>query len=245
MKKLFIGSVLAAVLSSTSASAVELTGGYVELGYSTFTDRDFGDRYNYNGSAEVAFSRMFSLQLDLGGYRFQDLGETANNITLHTNLHTGGNASFGAFIGQDFLSGDEDVRFYGIEGGFDAGPATIEGYLGRYDVENVSGLDGTLFGVSAVTDINDSWEFRSSYDYVDDLAGTLDVGVLALGANYLLTDQAEIYAELGATHFSIPGGSTNEAFVGVGVRMNFGNERGTTFGRRGLFAHVPGLPGLN
>jgi len=244
VKKLFIGSTLSAALLSSAAYAVEVTGGYLDLGYSTFTDSDFGDRYNFNGSGEVAFSRMFSVQLDIGGYRFADLGETATNVTLHTNLHTSGNASFGAFYGQDSLD-DADFQFYGVEAGFDAGPATIEGYLGYHELDDFSGVDGTLFGISAVSELGDDWEFLASYDYVADFLGGIDTGVFALSAKYLITDQAEVYGEIGTTHFSLPFGSTNEAFVAIGVRMNFGNSRGTTFGRRGVFAPLAGLPGIN
>lgn len=245
LKKLFIYSALSATLSTGAAQAVELTGGYLDLGYSTFTDTDFGDVYNLNGAVELAFTRAFSAQLDLGGYRFQDLGETATNWTLHTNLHTSGNASFGAFYGQEKLE-DADFDFFGIEGGFDAGPAEIEGYIGRQELSNVSGLDGTIFGVSATTELSDRWDFTASWDIVDNFVGALDYNLFAIGATYAAADNAEVYGKFGVAHISSPlvSGSSNEAYVGVGVRVNFGNDRGTTFGRRGVLAKLPGLPGL-
>ena len=242
MKKLFIGSSLAAVLFSSAAYAVELTGGYLNLGYSTFTDTDFGDKFNFNGSGEVAFAKSFSTQLDLGVYRFPDISENATNWALHANLHTNNNASFGAFYGRDVVDGP-DFEFYGIEAGFDAGRAEIEGYLGRQEIVDFSGFDGTLFGVSVSTDIDDKWEFTASYDLVDNFVGVLDYNLFAIGANYAVTDNAELYGTLGTAHLSSPvvSGSTNEAYVGIGLRVNLGNKRGTTFGRRGVVDKLPGL----
>ncbi|MEM7291517.1 MAG: porin [Pseudomonadota bacterium] len=244
MKNIIFSSALTTLLVSGNAYAIEVTGGYVDLGYSTFTDTDLGDKYNYNASGELAFSRMFSLQLDLGGYRFADLDESATNITLHTNLHTSGNASFGAFYGRDNVDGP-DFQFYGVEAGFDAGPADIEGYLGRQDVTDFSGLDGTLFGISVISDLSDDWQIRASYDLVDNFTGALDFGLFSIGANYTIGDTAELYGNLGTAHISSPivSGSSNEAYVNLGVRINFGSKRGTTFGRRGPLDKIPGLPG--
>ncbi|EEX10965.1 conserved hypothetical protein [Ruegeria lacuscaerulensis ITI-1157] len=241
MTKLFFGSALATVVLAGAATSAEVTGGYLDLGYSTFTDSVWGDKYNLNGSVELAFDRSFSLQLDLGGYRFQDLGENGTNVTLHANLHAAPNASFGAFFGQDNTDG-EDWRVYGLEAGFDAGGATIEGYLGRQEVKGFSGLDGILFGISSTASLNDDWDLHASYDLMTDLVGVLDAGTFTMGAHYSLTDQAEVYGEFGATRFSADGGNSTETFVGIGVRMNLGNNRGTTFGRRGVFDKLPGLP---
>ncbi|MDA7967176.1 porin [Ruegeria sp.] len=242
MKKLFLSSALTTTLVAGSAQAVELTGGYVDLGYSTFTDSALGDKYNLSGSGELAFSKSFSTQLDLGGYRLQNLDGTTTNWTLHANLHTASNASFGAFIGRENSDG-ADFDFYGIEAGFDAGKATIEGYLGRQEVVDFSGLDGTLFGISVVSDIDDKWQFSANYDLVDNIAGILNSGMFSIGANYAVADNAEIYGTLGTAHLSSPivSGSSNEAYVGFGVRVNLGNARGTTFGRRGVLSKLPGL----
>jgi hypothetical protein len=245
VKKHIICSILAALSTIGTAQAAEFSGGYLNLDYSTFTDTDFGDAYNLNGAAELAFSRAFSAQLDLGVQRFQDLSETATNWTLHGNLHTANNASFGLFYGQEDLD-DADFEFYGIEAGFDAGPAEIEGYLGRQDLTNASDLDGTLFGISAKTELTDAWELSTSFDIVDNFGGALDFNLFAIGASYAAADNAEVYGNLGVAHISssLVSGSSNEAYVTVGVRVNFGNDRGTTFGRRGVLTQLPGLPGL-
>ncbi len=224
---------------------MELTGGYVDLGYSTFTDSDFGDVFNLNGACELAFSRSFSAQLDLGGYRFQNLNENATGWTLHANLHTTRNASFGAVYGRENVDGP-DFDFYGSEAGFDAGPVDVEGYLGHQEVPDFSGFGGTLFGVSVSNDVTDKWQISASYDLVDNIYGVLDFGLFSVGANYAVSDNAELYGNIGTAHISSPiiSGSTNEAYVGIGIRMNLGNERGTTFGRRGVLDKLPGLPGL-
>ncbi len=245
MKKIIATSALTSLLLAGAAHAVEVTGGYLDLGYSTFTDSDLGDVFNLNGAGELAFARAFSAQLDLGAYRFQDLGETATNWTLHGNWHTSGAASFGAFYGQEDID-NVDFEFYGLEAGFDAGEAEIEGYLARHELSDFSDVDGTLFGISATTDLNDQWQLAASFDRVDNLLNALDYNLFAVTANYAAGANAQVYGKLGVAHISSPivSGSTNEAYIGVGVRVNLGNERGTTFGRRGVLARLPGLPGL-
>lgn len=242
MKKILLYSVLTTTLATSAAQAVELTGGYLDLGYSTFTDSNLGDKLNFNGSGELAFSKAFSTQLDLGAYRFPNQSENGTSWTLHANLHTNSNASFGAFYGRDYVNGP-DLAFYGIEAGFDAGPAEVEGYLGRQEVVGSSGFDGALFGISVVTDINDQWQFNASYDLLDNVYGVLDYNLFSIGANYAVSGNAEIYGTLGTAHVTSPivSGSTNEAYVGIGVRVNLGNERGATFGRRGVLTKLPGL----
>ncbi|WP_170329962.1 porin [Ruegeria arenilitoris] len=242
MKNVFIYCVLTASISTTAAHAVEVTGGYLDLGYSTFTDSDFGNAFNLNGSGELAFSRSFSTQLDLGGYRFQDADENVSSWTLHANLHTSVSASLGAYYGRDYVDGP-DLEFYGIEACFDAGPAEVEAYLGRQQVVDFSDVDGTLFGIAVSTDVSDQWQFTLSYDLIDDLYGLLDYDLYTLGADYYVLDNTIIYGNLGVAHISTPiaSGSTNEAYVAVGVRMNLGNKRGTTFNRRGVVDKLPGL----
>ncbi len=240
MKTAFVCSALTAATIAGAVQAAEITGGYIDLGYSTFTDSNLGDVYNLNGSGEVAFSKSFSTQLDLGGYRFQDEDLDGNGFTLHANLHTGNSASFGAFYGRDNLE-HEDFQFYGLEAGFDAGTVEIEGYIGRQDLKGVSDADGTVLGIAVFSDINDKWELNAKYDLLDNVEGLLDVNTFSVGTAYNLTEQAEVYGELGTAHMSVGNASTNEAFVGVGVRMNFGKSRGTTFGRRGVLTKLPGL----
>lgn len=244
MKKSFFYSTVSVIVMAGSAQAVEVTGGYLNLGYSTFTDTDLGDAYTLNGSGELAFNRAFSTQLDLGVQRFQDLGETSTNWTLHGNWHTQGNASFGAFYGQEDID-EADYEFYGLEAGFDAGPAEIEAYIGRQELSNFSGADGNMFGISASTDLSNTWELNGSLDLLRDVDGFLDLNLFSIGATYAATDTAEVYGNIGVAHISTDlfSGSENEAYVSFGVRVNFGNERGTTFGRRGVLALLPGLPG--
>lgn len=244
MKKTFLYSTVSVLIAAGSAQAVEVTGGYLNLGYSTFTDTDFGDAYTLNGSGELAFTRAFSTQLDLGVQRFQDLGETSTNWTLHGNWHTQGNASFGAYYGQEDID-EADYEFYGLEAGFDAGPAKIEGYIGRHDLTNLSDADGAMFGISASTDLSNTWELNGGLDVLRDVDGVLDLNLFSIGASYAASDMAEVYGNIGVAHISsdLISDSENEAYVSFGVRVNFGNERGTTFGRRGVLALLPGLPG--
>ncbi len=239
MKKIIATSTLTSLLLTSAAYAVEVTGGYVDLGYSTFTDSDLGDVYNLNGAGELAFSRVFSLQLDAGGYRFEDEDYNGTNVTLHANLHTQ-TASFGAFYGQDHIE-DETFQFYGVEAGFGAGPAQIEGYLGFQDLKEASGADGAILGISAGGAVNDKWTVIGKYDYLNDIEGALDVSAFSIGATYNVGTNAQVYGEFGAAHLSIGSASSTEPFLGAGVRINLGNERGTTFGRRGVLDKLPGL----
>ncbi|MEX0368605.1 MAG: porin [Ruegeria sp.] len=240
MKNLIISGAVATGLIAGAAHAVEVTGGYVELGYSSFTDTDIGSRYNLNGAGELAFSRSFSLQLDAGTYRFNEIDESGTNVTLHGNFHASDNLSLGAFYGRDSIDGD-DLDFYGVEAGFDAGQVDIEGYLGRHEVDGVSGLDGNIFGLAMKSYATDQLELMANYDLVDNFGGLVDANVYSVGANYALSDNAEVFGTLGAARLDAFGFSNTEAFVSFGVRMNLGNARGTTFDRRGVLDKLPGL----
>ncbi len=246
MKNLFVFGALTAGIYAGAAQAVEVTGGYVDLGYSGLTDQTDFQRYNLNGAGEIAFSRSVGLQLDLGAYRFNSLDETVTNATLHGVFHVSPNGSLGVFYGQENLPAtngfiSEDFRFFGIEGGYDAGQVDIEGYLGRQDVDVVNNANGTIFGISVNSYVTDSWELSLNYDLVDNIEGALDISTLSIGADYDLSPNAKVYGEVGNARYAIGNGSTNETYVGVGVRINLGASRGTTFGTRGVAAKIPGL----
>ncbi|GGH20157.1 hypothetical protein SAMN05444007_101346 [Cribrihabitans marinus] len=237
MNKLTIAGAVAAGLLSTQVVAAELVGGSLDIGYSQFTgDGDDLARYTFAGSGELAFNRQFSLQLDLGLYNFDLIDETARNITLHSNFHATDTTSLGLFLGRETLDSN-DLDFIGAEIGHEFNNGQIEGYAMRLDG---AGSDGTQIGALVSGDLTEQVGLSARIDYMDG-DNAVEVTRLALGADYKLGEGAAIYGEIGNAEFTSFGNSADEAFVGAGLRIDFGQGRGTTFRRRGFLDIIPGL----
>ena len=237
MNKLTIAGAVAAGLLSTQAMAAELVGGSLDIGYSQFTgDGDDLARYTFAGSGELAFNRQFSLQLDLGLYNFDLINETGRNITLHSNFHATDTTSLGLFLGRETLDSAE-LDFIGAEIGHEFAGGGIEGYAMHLDG---SGDDGTQIGALVQGELTEQVGLSARIDYLD-AGNSTELTRLALGADYKLGEGAALYGEIGNADVSSFGSSADEAFVGAGLRIDFGKGRGTTFGRRGFLDILPGL----
>ncbi|WP_372572519.1 porin [Ruegeria jejuensis] len=239
MKNIIVAGALASGFCVGAASAAELTGGYFDLGYSTFTDSDNGSKFYGAGSGELGFTRNFSVQADVGVYRFDEISETGYNGTLHAIFHTNDNLSLGAFYNRDDLDGDNDSNTYGIEAGYEVGAIGLEGYVSRIDFVDADSDDGTLLGVRIDGEVAPLFTLSASVDYLNG-PSDIDLTRVSLGADYNLGEGAHIYGEVGSAKVELGGLSDSEAFVAAGIRLNFGAKRGTTFGRRGLLDKLPG-----
>lgn len=236
MKKLMVAGAMASGMFASAAMAAEVTGNYLDLGYSTFTDSDIGSKFYAAGSAELGFTREFGVQLDLGVYRLDEISETGYNGTLHAIYHASDALSLGVFYARDDVDGS-DTDNYGLEAGYDLSNAIgLEGYVSRLDF---SSEDGTLLGAQIKGTVAPQLELSASIDYLDAPAD-IDLTRFSIGAAYNVGQGANVYGEVGSARASIGSQSDSEAFVGVGLRLNFGAKRGTTFGRRGLLDLLPG-----
>jgi len=237
MKIKMAGALCAFAALSSGSYAAELTGGSVDLGYSAFTDNSDFARTALRGQAELGFNRNWAAQLDLGSYSFDTLGDTGTNVTLHGIFHVNDQVSLGAFYSRDDLQGG-DADSIGVEAGFDLNEnVAAEIYLSTGDN---NGIDGNIIGFDLGYNVPDQWELsvgmdRASFDFGVDLTR------LSLGAEYQTQGPTNIYAEFGSLDANAFGLGGSEPYVGVGVRLDFGADRGATFGQRGLLDMIPGL----
>lgn len=220
------------------ASAVEVTGGNITLGYSSFTEDTSFSALVLKGSVELGFSKSFAVQADLGGFGYNFINETGTNFGLHGIYHLNETTSFGAYISSDSILGDSN-EVYGVEAGFGSNGFDIEGYFGKTEF---SGTDASTFGVLAHYTFEGNFGIGASVDRLDINVSGLALTRYGLKADYMLENTA-IYAEIGSLaadigEFSLSG---SERYVGVGIEFNLGAKRGATFSDRGFLKMIPGL----
>lgn len=239
MKTLTLAALGLSVAVAHAATAAELVGGYVDVGYSAFTDQSSLSKRSLTGSGEVAFTRTFGLQADLGLHDLNTVDEVGTNVTLHGNFHVGDFTSLGVFAGRDNLN-NQGVNFYGVEAGHEAGRVEFEGYASVADSGSGGGGNGTLAGLQIRGNVTEAVRLKASVDYVDARNG-IDATRYSIGADVNFGQGGAFYAEAGGYDANAGNTGANEAFVGFGLRYNLGAKRGTTFGRRGFLNTLPGL----
>lgn len=233
MNKFLLTAALSAAVFGQSALAGNVTGGSVGFDYSAFTEDSAGtlEKSTLSSSLEYGFDRTFAIQGDLSLTHFGLSEYDAGNLTLHGIYHFNESTSLGAFIGRDTIE-NEGLTFYGLEAGHEVGQISGETYIAYAED---SGVDGTLFGLAGMYDVNDAFGLGVSYDRLD--VEDLDADRITLEAEYRLQGFV-ISAEFGQAEI---GGLGSENFFGIGARMTFGAKRGSTFGQRGLIDVLPGL----
>jgi hypothetical protein len=236
MKARVLAALGATLLSVNLSQAAEFTGGSFDLNYSQIADDSNFSRGTVRGSAELGFNRNWAAQLDLGSYSFETLNETGWNGTLHGIYHMNEQTSLGAYLGVDDILGSK-ATIYGVEAGFELNGLNAEGYLGAV---SDSGQTATMLGGVLTNELNDSWGLNAGFDFLNDTSG-VDLTRLSIGADYHVGGGATFYGEVGSLNATFGGASASEPYVGVGLRLDFGAERGSTFGHRGLLDKIPGL----
>ncbi|MBY6137956.1 hypothetical protein KUV26_00730 [Leisingera daeponensis] len=233
--KRIIGAAAAAAAMAGSLQAAEITGGSFDLSTSAFADDTDFARKAVGGALELGFSRGFSTQLDLFYADFNATRLEGANATLHGIAHVSDSTSLGLFYGVE-EAGNDEYDFYGIEAGHEFGFADAEFYLGEGDDGAIS---GTIAGIAIRKDVTSQFTINAGLDHLD--LGSIDLTRIAAGAEYDIGEGAKFYGELGSLNADAQNLSGNEAFVGIGFKWDFGANRGTTFGRRGLVSKLPGL----
>ena len=227
----------ALILCATQAPAVELTGGSLTFAYSAFVDETSFDRTDIRGQTEFGFSRGFSTQLDIAAYRFGQIDRTGTNVTVHAIYHVSDATSLGAFFSRDdVLDGHADL--YGLQAGFDfSDDLAGEAYLSTGDNE---GVDGNLLGFDLGYQLNERVGLNLGLDHADFDFGA-DLTRISVGAEYATGEAGRVFAEIGSLRAEAFELSGSDEYIGLGYRIDFGAERGATFGERGLLRMLPGL----
>jgi hypothetical protein len=73
------------------------------------------------------------------------------------------------------------------------------------------------------------------------LSGGAALTRIGVKVDHDLNQSLNIHAEVGSLKASAFGLSGSDTFVGIGAKIKFGADRGTTFGKRGLLDMIPGL----
>lgn len=224
------------LMVAASPISAQVTGGSIGVEYSTPTDgTDLGGT-TYSGAIEYTIGRNFAVSADLSGYRLDNISTDASSATLHGIYHLSETASVGAFYGRDQLDGGDARDLYGIEGGTEFAGGVVEGYIGQLDG---AANDVTLLGVDGQYGISNGFSVIGNAGFAFSDAG--DISRFSLGAEYELSGGPQFYAELGSVSVESGGVSADQTFIGVGARVAFGAQRGTTFGSRSLFEITPGF----
>lgn len=209
-----------------------------ELSVETFAftdDFDIGHT-SYSGGAEYALSRSFGVAANFSYFGLSALDTDATNLTIHGLYHLGGAATVGLFIGREWTDG-VGADIYGLEGGTEFAGGTVEGFVGQIDGTD---RDGTMLGLSG------------RYDFTDAIAATAELGRaslgeetnltrLSVGGAYALAPGLDLYGNLGQITGESGGADAEETFIGIGARVSFGANRGTTFGARSQYDIIPGF----
>jgi hypothetical protein len=209
---------------SSAALAQSFSGGNLSIDAYGYSDGADDVSINYSGALEYSVNRALSVAVDVSQYDSTILNDDITNVTVHGLYHLGDGASLGFFAGQDYTN-TRGGTFYGLEGGLETGAFAAEGYVSVYDNTESS----TVLGVSG------AYKFNQSVSAIADI-GLAKVASesytrLSAGAEYQIVDGPSIYAEIG----NIDGGNQDGRFIGLGVNLDFGVDRGTTFGRRSIW----------
>jgi hypothetical protein len=229
-------AIAAAILVVASPAAAQVTGGSLGVEYNAPTDGgDFGGT-TYSGALEYAFNRNFALSLDIAGYRLDNISTDASSATFHGVYHLDEMTSFGVFYGADSVDGGDARALYGIEAGTEFGDADVEAFLGQ--LEGAS-EDALIYGVDASYGFSNGFSAIASggFTNVDDLS----LSRIAIGGQYEISGGPQFYAEIGNVSAETSGVEADQMFVGLGARIAFGADRGTTFEQRSLFEILPGF----
>ena len=232
-KNIFIAAAVLAVMGS-GAMAQGINGGSIGVEVTQPTDFDDFVGTNYFGAIEYGITRQFAVSADLSSYRFDSLNQDATSATLHGVYHLSDMASVGVFYGQDKREGEDRINIYGLEGGTEFMGGQVEAYVGMADND----ADTMILGLDGTYAFNEAISFKGGaalQDSGDDGSDTM----ITLGAEYTISGGPSLYAELGNVTSDDGVSDSNDTFIGLGARINFGSARGTTFGQRSIFEAQP------
>lgn len=220
-----------ALLLVSQAQAQQFNAADISLSYTDFNDSDDLGATKLRGSLEIGFARSFALQFDLmtSGRDGTSDALDGQSLTLHPTWHYTDNTAFGFFLAQDEFADDSSTSA-GFEFAWEERDRKVEAYLGLADdgEENA-----TLFGANGEWDLTYAWSIGGAIEYAD-FEDSSSITQLALRGMYDFGQGGGIYAGIGTITAENAFGSNDDTFLQIGATFNFGSERGTTFGERGI-----------
>ena len=231
------------VLAGSPALAQGFTGAEVNLEYQSFSNEDAEiDATAFSAGLEFGITRSISVAADFSVFNPGEDedgadGESPTSVTLHGMYHLSDAATVGLFYGRDSVA-DDSLDYYGVEAGYETGSFEIGGYYGQGDDDGIEfgvfGLDAAYyFGSFAVTGALSS-------------AGTdgFAIATAEIGGRYAFNETLDVYAEMGSVGIDYTGDAEVDAdanYVGLGVTMTVGADRGTTFNARSVATSLYGF----
>lgn len=225
---------LAGLSCATAAQAFEVTGGSLSLGYSSFvggSDATDVNKLSLGSSMELGLSHQFALQGDFSLTQFDATNTDNLNFGLHAIVHANESTSVGAYVGRDRFEG-QNLNYFGFEVGHQAGMIDTQGYV---TFAKDGGSDGTVIGVKGDYAFTDTAMIGARFDNLN--VDGADASRLSVTGEMEALPGVTLTGELGRARVESLG---SETFVGVGVKVNFGEKRGTTFDRRSILDLLPG-----
>ena len=190
------------------------------------------DKTTLSGSAEIGFTREFSVQGDLSFSKFGATDFDSSNIALHSIFHAGSATSFGAYVGREHAEGD-NLDYYGLEAGHSVGQFGGEIYVSNAKED---GVNGNLYGISGSYAINEQFSLNANYDKLD--IEDLDAHRVQVGFEYRVDESFSFNGHFGQAEIEDLGSND---YVGIGAKFAFGPQKRTTFEQRNLLRVIPGL----
>ncbi len=233
MSKSIIALTSAILFAASTANAIELVGGSARVDLSAFTGDTSFRRLGFEGSLELEVSPLINAQIDLGHNRAAYTGTNATNFGAHAIYKFDAYNSFGAFVTREKTLG-QHMTFYGLEFGVETGSIEYEGYLGRV---NATRDDTNAFGVSARYLMMNGLGITGSHAEVNRLGVTRT----SVKLDRELSTDINLFVEAGIGKTNTYGVNESSPFVGIGGKVNFGRERGTTFDQRSISKLIPGF----
>ncbi len=178
-----------------------------------------------------------NVQFNSGVNVFDASNDLQGDISVHGIYSPLEFVAVGAFIGYEGYDG-YDTLFAGVEGKFDFGRGSTEGY---YQIANAQSTEFRSWGVSAHVDVAPGVGIGAFFDDVE-LPGARDFNRYGIGAEYRYSNKFGIFANVGTTESAGSGGAnaTRSPFVEIGARYLLGGNGQTTFGKRSAFGILPG-----
>lgn len=216
--------------TGTAGFAQGFSGAELGLEYTVAPDDDDLGGVRYYGSAEFDVAYGVSLAFDASAYDFTVGLSDVSNITAHVIYNIDNATAAGLFFGRDSAN-DQDGNTFGVEVAYDFGLGTVDGYLGRYNDDDLD--DVSIYGAAATYDLQNGFAIAANFDglSVDDRSRSQ----FEVGGFYQLVQGPRFGATIGRANLDDGFADVSEMFFGVQASIAIGPNGGTTFGRRGIF----------
>ncbi|WP_089897455.1 hypothetical protein [Loktanella fryxellensis] len=223
------------MLAAASPALAQVSGGELGIEYNApLNGSDFGGT-TYSGGLGYGVMNVANVSANVAGYKFDNLGTDASNVTLHATYLMSSDIGVGAFVASDSIEG-ENATLVGVEGRGTLYGASLGGYLGRAD----DGTDtGTIFGVDGAYALRSGFSAIGNIDYFD--AGGDNLSQISVGGEYQMAVGPQFYAQIGSVTGDFDGVSESYGFFTVGAKVAFGADQGTLFTNRSILEVLPGF----